>query len=249
MGTLKVNNIQSTTDGSVTFPQGSVNSSNSIINGNLSVSGTTTTNNIRFQDGSISTPSLSFTNDTNTGLYRISEDKIGVSIGGVRTGEIGSGYGGFTGNIIQVQSTTKSDVFTTTTTGAFLDVPNLFVTITPRYNTSRILVMMSISYICDTGATSFQARVVRDSTPIGIGDTLGSRSRSTVGGQRTNDPANPLTQSIQFLDSPSSTSLLTYKIQVFNQGGTLYVNRSGDSSDDATRSATISNITVMEIQQ
>lgn len=204
---------------------------------------------VGFPDGSVSNPSMKFTNDTDTGLYRIDANKIGISTGGNKVGEIGNGYGGFTGNIIQVQSTTKSDVFSTTTTGTFLDVPNLFVTITPRYITSKILVMMSISYICDTNANAFQARVLRDSTPIGIGDVLGSRSRSTVGGQRTTDPANPLTQSIQFLDSPSSTSLLTYKIQVFNQGATLYVNRSGDTSDDATRSATISNITVMEVQQ
>ena len=204
---------------------------------------------VGFPNGSVSNPSMKFTNDTDTGLYRIDANKIGISTGGNKVGEIGNGYGGFTGNIIQVQSTTKSDVFSTTTTGTFLDVPNLFVTITPRYITSKILVMMSISYICDTNANAFQARVLRDSTPIGIGDVLGSRSRSTVGGQRTTDPANPLTQSIQFLDSPSSTSLLTYKIQVFNQGATLYVNRSGDTSDDATRSATISNITVMEVQQ
>ncbi len=204
---------------------------------------------IGFPDGSVSNPSMKFTNDGDTGLYRIGSNTIGIASNGSKVGEIGNGYGGFTGNVLQVQSTTKSDVFTTTTTNTFLDVPNLFVTITPRYNTSKILVMMSISYICDTGGLAHQARVLRDSTPIGIGDTLGSRSRSTVGTQRTTDPANPLTQSIQFLDSPSSTSLLTYKIQVFNQGGTLYVNRSGDSSDDATRSATISNITVMEIQQ
>jgi hypothetical protein len=200
-------------------------------------------------NGTAAAPSLAFTSDPNTGLYRISEDKIGVAVGGSRVGEVGAGYGGFTGNVIQVQSTTKSDPFTSSTANTFLDVTNLFVTITPRYITSKILVMMSISYICDTGSFTFQARVVRDSTPIGIGDVLGSRSRSTVGGQRTTDPANPLTQSIQFLDSPSSTSLLTYKIQVISQGGILYVNRSGEATDDATRSATISNITVMEIQQ
>ena len=204
---------------------------------------------VGFPDGSVSNPSMKFTNDGDTGLYRIGSNTIGISSGGSKVGEIGVGYGGFTGNIIQVQSTTKSDPFTTPTANTFLDVPNLFVTITPKYITSKILVMMSISYICDSGSYTHQARVVRDSTPIGIGDVFGSRSRSTVGTQRTTDPANPLTQSIQFLDSPSSTSLLTYKIQVISQGGTLYVNRSGEATDDASRSATISNITVMEVQQ
>ncbi len=37
---------------------------------------------LRFPDGSASSPSLTFTVDTNTGLYRIGSDNIGVSTGG-----------------------------------------------------------------------------------------------------------------------------------------------------------------------
>lgn len=202
--------------------------------------------------GSASTPTISIGNQTNKGFYHEGTNKIGVSVGGSKVGEIGVGYGGFTGNIIQVQSTTKSDTFTTTST-SFI-VPGLNVNITPRFITSKILVMMGISYICDAGSYTFFARVLRDSTSIGIGDidpVYTSRTRATVGGQRTTDPAHPLTQTIQFLDSPSLVSTLNYQVQVISQGGTISINRSGsgETANDSSRGTTISNITVMEIQQ
>lgn len=71
MGTLKVNNIQSVTDGSVTFPQGSI-SSQPII----------------FASGTASNPSISFSGDTDTGLYRIDANKIGISTGGSKVLEL-----------------------------------------------------------------------------------------------------------------------------------------------------------------
>jgi hypothetical protein len=157
------------------------------------------------------------------------------------------------GSIIQVQSTTKTDIFSTTST-SFVDVTGLNVNITPKFVTSRILVMIGISYICDSGSFTHFARLLRDSTPIGIGDTdptYTSRTRATVGGQRTTDVPAPLTQTIQFLDSPSSISTLNYKVQVISQGGTLSINRPGasDTTNDISRATTISNITVMELAQ
>lgn len=40
-------------------------------------------NNLRLPNGSVSTPSLTFAADTNTGIYRVSEDNMGVAVGGV----------------------------------------------------------------------------------------------------------------------------------------------------------------------
>ena len=54
---------------------------------------------------------------------------------------------------------------------------------------------------------------------------------------------------IMFLDSPSSTSELTFKIRANAgaNGGTLHINRTGDSTDDTNRASYPSSITVMEI--
>ena len=52
------------------------------INGALSGIGTLTSTTLRQSDGSNSTPSVSFTNDPNTGFYSYGADSIGVSLGG-----------------------------------------------------------------------------------------------------------------------------------------------------------------------
>lgn len=66
MGTLKVNNIQSTIDGSVSFPQG------------LSSS----TQPISIPNGTASSPSIRFDSDPDTGIYRIDANTIGISTNG-----------------------------------------------------------------------------------------------------------------------------------------------------------------------
>lgn len=246
MGTLKVNNIQSTTDGSVTFPQGSVNSSNSNITGNLTVGGTTTVNNVRLPDGNVTTPSVSFTSDTNTGLYRISEDKIGVSIGGVRTGEIGSGYGGFTGNIIQVQSGVLNTTFAAPAS-TFTDI-GLSVSIIPRYNTSNILILAVVILGGNFWDNVMRLNLVRGSTNIAQPTTGTSASTSfarAYGVDSSNSGNFGIPTTIMFLDSPATTSSITYKIQLLGTSNTTYVNRTANNSNITG----ISTITVMEVQQ
>ena len=55
------------------------------------------------------------------------------------------------------------------------------------------------------------------------------------------------TSGVQFLDSPSSTSETTYKLQIRTEGGTTYVNRSRSDADATYSGRTASSITVMEI--
>jgi hypothetical protein len=51
-----------------------------------------------------------------------------------------------------------------------------------------------------------------------------------------------------FIDSPATTSAITYKIQCFqNAAGTISVNRSPTDGDNASNFRTVSNITVIEV--
>jgi hypothetical protein len=113
-----------------------------------------------------------------------------------------------TAKILQVVSTTKTDTFTTTST-SFTDVTGLSVSITPSSASSKILVVCNVKGSV-TGST-FKAglRLLRDSTAIAIGDAAGSRSRGF--GQLSAPSYQMLSSSITFLDSPSSTSSITYK--------------------------------------
>ena len=132
----------------------------------------------------------------------------------------------------------------------------LSVSITPTSASSKILV----SYTMHIGVSSYQARsrIVRNSTVVGTGTNEGARGEASsayilyddVGfvGQYKHAPLG-----ISYLDNPSTTASLNYKIQVSSYTGhTWYVNRSytfqsaGDYSYD---SIPLSEITLMEIAQ
>jgi len=178
----------------------------------------------------------------------------GISVGGlpdaiITSAELASGaartnFGA--GAVLQVASTTKTDVFSTTST-SFTDITGLSVSITPSSTSSKILVMCNVNG--SVSSASFQAglRLVRDSTAIAIGDAASSRSRGF--GQLTSANTWQMTfAGATFLDSPSSVASVTYKIQALVQSGvTLNINQNSDNADNVQTLRGVSSITVMEI--
>lgn len=154
------------------------------------------------------------------------------------------------GSVLQVVSTTKTDTFSTTST-TFVDITGLSATITPRSTSSTILVNFSVNRGA-AGATISGFQILRGATAICIGDAAGSRTRSTTGAYPSNGDviSSYITSSMIFLDSPATTSATTYKLQVKSDLGamTIYVNRDGVDSDNASYLRCASTITVMEIQ-
>ena len=154
------------------------------------------------------------------------------------------------GKVLQVLSTTKTDTFVTTS-GTKVDVTGLSVAITPSSSSNKILVTGRISIgLNRTQPYLYPIFLLRDSTEICIHDSASNRTRATTGGQwgaAANDPT--FDYSINFLDSPSSTSALTYKIQIFSEsGGTAYVNRGVENDGDGAITGRFTSvITVQEI--
>ena len=150
-----------------------------------------------------------------------------------------------TGAVMQVVSTTKTDTFATNPSSSFIDVTGLSVSITPSSTNSKVLINISISGGGSTGVNIAHFRLLRDSTVIYAGDTAGSR---TLGFTQSIDSDANASQSSSgvFLDSPSTTSATTYKIQTYSNG-IVYVNRSKDDSNEANRSRNASTILAMEI--
>jgi hypothetical protein len=151
------------------------------------------------------------------------------------------------GVVLQCVSTAKTDTFTTSSL-SYVDVTGLSVSITPKFSTSKILVM----YQCGTGVDNSQQAVymqlVRGSTAIFIGDTASLRPLGTSANGISSQYA-VLTSGGSYLDSPATTSSTTYKIQIrTNAGLAAYVNRSVADRDNANYDIrTSSSITVMEI--
>jgi len=151
------------------------------------------------------------------------------------------------GGIIQVVQTTKTDTAATSST-TFADI--LTVSITPKTNTSKFLLFgdLKIGYSNYTAAIMW--KFVRDSTDLYIGDADGSRTRCTWGLEdgHNNSTAYQLdTTCGTFLDSPSTTSAITYKIQWKAEQATGYLNRTGADGNLAGYPRTASSLTVMEV--
>lgn len=123
-----------------------------------------------------------------------------------------TGGGGGGGLVLQVVNATYSTTTTANST-TWVDT-GLTATITPTSATSTILVFVSQNGCGkDTNDTTLQLRLRRDSTTIvemeGAGGWLASSNRNYIG-----------TIGTTFLDSPATTSAVTYKTQQasFNGG-------------------------------
>jgi len=117
------------------------------------------------------------------------------------------GAGGFpSGTIIQtVTAEIENDNVTTST--SYVDT-GLTADITPSSTSNKILVLICMPMNCTQNNTDVQVqyKVLRDSTVLGdavFGDHSGNGSRSDLW----------TTAHFAYVDSPSSTSSLTYKVQ------------------------------------
>ena len=163
-----------------------------------------------------------------------------------------TGFGG--GKIGQVLQTVKTDTFSRNGS-SWGDITGFGQDITPSAATSKVLVMVDIKIGADHGDSDYNFKIVRGSTDIYIGDADGSKRRSSMGTGSYGMPSNTadgqyrLEQvSLMFLDSPSTTSATTYKVQIINVGGrTNYINRNHHNGDTAATPRTASSITLMEI--
>ena len=146
-------------------------------------------------------------------------DKI-VPVDGVPTG------GG--GGIVQVVQTIKKDTFTTASvvsSGGYVDITGLSATITPKFNTSKILVK-AVIYNSNANAVNF-FRLLRGSTfieqPSGTSSSGASYNAHAFAYYNANNWQDSTT--IEILDSPTTISATTYKIQGGVSSQTLTVNK------------------------
>ena len=164
----------------------------------------------------------------------------------------GATQSGF-GKVAQVLSTTLSSTvsISSSSTSTFVDISGLSVNITPTSTSSKILIFYVVHAAADTG--SRHIRLMRDSTAISIGDAAGSSQIRSTSSARPSNPVydyDTFNMAGQFLDSPSSSSQLTYKMQATlgaTYSGTFYVNRARTVVDADYSPVLPSSITVMEI--
>lgn len=148
------------------------------------------------------------------------------------------------GNVLQVIQTVKTDVFTFSGF-TFQTVTGLSASITPSSSTSKILITVS-TYFGESAADASQIRLMRNSTPICVGDAAGNRVQTSGSSGYESNSINSVV--VNFLDSPATTSSVTYSIQATIWAGTGYLNRTGADGDTGAHPRTASTITLMEIR-
>jgi hypothetical protein len=156
------------------------------------------------------------------------------------------------GKIGQVVTASKTDVFTLTADRTATDITGLTVDITPVASSSKVLIhFVVMTSTGDTGHTGPAIFLIRESTHISRGDAEASRIRSTTAPVHEQTDGNAFdSQSCVFLDSPSTTSEITYKLQIYSATAgdtTSYVNRGRLDTNASYGLRTASNIVAMEV--
>ena len=156
------------------------------------------------------------------------------------------------GTVLQVVTVNDTTQYTYSNGSAnqstYQNITGLVGSITPQSTSNKILVL---AQICASQASnSYNAffRTTRNGTVIGVGNSTGYNGSSTSA-LRTSDGGEIGTVAIMYLDSPSSTSAVSYQIQICNSGGSSansYVNRPANASTGWEQTGA-SSIILMEI--
>ena len=160
------------------------------------------------------------------------------------------------GGIVQVVFVEKTDAESLTSNSTPQLIPGLSATITPKFNTSKILVQVVLHASIGGNYAGHYIVLRRGSTDINIGDAAGNRTRGSIALQSAtfwddNSGANYSTgqASLNFLDSPATDTAVTYGLYHADADGTnaLYVNRARNDSDSNNYIRVSSTITLMEV--
>ena len=166
-------------------------------------------------------------------------------------GSDGSAY--MPGHIIQVVQTIKTDTFSTTSSSN-VDITGLSVAITPSSTSSKILVAVNLGIVSGVANSYPGFILLRGSTAIGVGTSAtGDRVNVSFGNFGFDGPSSMGLQgssaSFQYLDSPSTTSSTTYKVQVYSAYNShqIEINRSNHDADNPWGMRSASTIIAMEV--
>jgi len=157
-----------------------------------------------------------------------------------------TGLGAKMGQVLQdVKTNTASRIAT-----SFADLCT--VTITPASANSKFLVSYKCSMSTANGGYSGRVRLTRDSTAIYIGDASGSRSQCSSAMQADSDGIGHVkTRDMngEFLDSPNTTSAITYRLQYASDysNAFVYVGKSQADENAIYRPRTPTSLLVQEV--
>jgi len=161
-------------------------------------------------------------------------------------GSLASGVGGKVLQVVAQEYDTETSIAGT----SFAD-SGLTLNITPSSTSNKVFIQFNVCLSGDDN-TYIACKIFRGSTEIGSTSNTGTGVECFAGicisnGDNSSYGSQPWT--LQFLDSPNTTSSTTYKLQLSpmrTSSKTLYLNRSLNLGDD-NQFRTSSGMTLMEI--
>lgn len=157
------------------------------------------------------------------------------------------------GSVLQVVSTDYTGT-ASSTSATPADVSGFSATITPSSASNKVLVFVSVAFGFNNDAYPY-VLLKRNGTSISVGaSATGSRLNTFLSGTGTNSSGSTIYKlhqaSKSYLDSPSSTSALTYQIQLASPYAGIigYINRIYNGDDASYVQYPTSSITLMEIK-
>ena len=152
---------------------------------------------------------------SNTITIGASGDTISIPSGATITNSgTANNFGG--GKVLQVLTATDSTARSTTSTSFVTASNTLSVDITPSATSSKIFVTASFETGTNSGARGFWT-IYKESTNLGATNGMFSSSAGSVA-------TDGMSGSLTFLDSPSSTSELTYAVYMKTNGTSCNMN-------------------------
>jgi len=158
------------------------------------------------------------------------------------------------GSILQVQSTVLNSTFSQSLAAGFVVSSDVMsVSITPKFSTSKILVVCNFVMSLSENNRMFGLLYKNGSVLSGAtGNASSSASRVTTMGVQDANLFGAVPLGFNYLDSPATTSATSYSLRLSHGSSstnTVYVNQSTNDDGSVYRGRSISTITVMEIAQ
>ena len=156
------------------------------------------------------------------------------------------------GGLLQIKQTVvTTSVEQTGSTGNFVDLTAMAVSITPTLSTSKILIYLDAKICATPAAYGAIVRLMRDDTAIYVStDALSSQLAATAGASPSGAGGvnNPFLPNSMFIDAPASTSAISYNMEwAIETSTTCYLNRTSGNVNGSLYWRAASSLTAMEI--
>ena len=154
------------------------------------------------------------------------------------------------GGIVQVVQSFDTATSSSSVDGGALTDHVLTQAITPKFSTSKVLVEFHVMCSSSSTMNRLGAVITRNGSPIGVADDTGDNKTENTVCISAPNANEPYMLSGKFLDSPSTTSAVTYGVKIRTGTSstiTIQFNRQGTESNNIYIMRGTSSLTLMEI--